>query len=166
MFSDVRDDSLSWSEFARLEPELATTVRSRFAAHEHHVLATVRPDGSPRMTGTNVMFDGDSLWVGSMPGSLRTADLRRDPRCALHSNPLNAKLPAGEGDVRLSAEARELDTATVTTLQSARQPDSDVVDGDYFELRPVEVEVVEVHGDEMVIRRWTPTSGVVTIRKR
>ena len=166
MVDCVTSGALPWGDFARLEPAMAAMVRTRFTAHEHHVLATIRPDGSPRVTGTNVMVEDATLWIGSMPGSLRTADLRREPRCALHSNPLNAKLPAGEGDVRLSAHARELDMATVERLQSAHDPDSDVIDGDYFELWPVEVELVEVHRDEMVIRRWTPTSGVVTIRKR
>lgn len=114
------------------------------------------------------MFGDATLWIGSMPGSLRTADLRRDPRCALHSNPLNAELPAGEGDVRLSASVRELEATTVARLWQQSFPDrvDDALTGAYFELRPRVVEIVEVHGDQMVIGRWTPTTGIVTITKR
>lgn len=164
MFDRVTSGALSWGEFARLEPAMAAMVRSRFAAHEHHVLATVRADGSPRVTGTNVMLDGETLWIGSMPGSLRTADLRRDPRCALHSNPLNAQLPAGEGDVRLSARARELDVATVERLHAARNSDSDVIRGDYFELLVCALNIVTVESDELVIQAWTPPQGIVIRR--
>lgn len=77
----------NWSRFATAEPELAATVEARFGAYTHHVLATLRRDGSPRTTGLEVRFLDGELWLGMMPGSVKALDLRRDPRFALQANP-------------------------------------------------------------------------------
>ena len=42
----------SWSDFEAAAPELAARVRARLDAHTHKTLATVRRDGSPRISGT------------------------------------------------------------------------------------------------------------------
>ena len=42
----------SWSEFEAAAPELAARVRVRLDAHVHKTLATLRADGSPRISGT------------------------------------------------------------------------------------------------------------------
>jgi hypothetical protein len=51
----------------------------------HSTLATLRLDGSPRISGIEVSFDAGELLLGMMPGSLKALDVRRDPRLALHS---------------------------------------------------------------------------------
>ncbi|MGW0997260.1 hypothetical protein ACWD5V_29085 [Streptomyces sp. NPDC002523] len=38
----------TWKQFEEEAAELAAKVRARFEAHETHVLATIRKDGSPR----------------------------------------------------------------------------------------------------------------------
>jgi hypothetical protein len=38
----------TWKQFAAEAPDLAYAVRARFEAAKHHVLATLRADGSPR----------------------------------------------------------------------------------------------------------------------
>jgi hypothetical protein len=75
----------SWQEIAEQAPELATAVRERFAVRKHCTLATLRNDGSPRISGTEVEFADGQLWIGSMPRAVKALDLRRDPRMALHS---------------------------------------------------------------------------------
>lgn len=42
----------NWAAFEKAEPEFAEAVRARFAQFPHHVLATLRKDGSPRLTGS------------------------------------------------------------------------------------------------------------------
>ena len=74
----------SWREVAEEVPDLAALVRTAFAAGRHATMATLRADGSPRISGTEVEF-GDELRLGSMPGARKAQDLRRDPRVALHS---------------------------------------------------------------------------------
>ncbi|MCZ9341635.1 pyridoxamine 5'-phosphate oxidase family protein, partial [Streptomyces sp. TRM76130] len=44
----------NWAFFAAAEPDLAATVERRFGAFTHHVLATLRRDGSPRTSGLEV----------------------------------------------------------------------------------------------------------------
>jgi hypothetical protein len=52
-------------------------------------LATVRADGSPRISGLEAKFIEEDLLFGSMPGSRKGADLLRDPRFALHSGSID-----------------------------------------------------------------------------
>lgn len=75
----------TWAEFERTEPEFAQRVRALFDAHRHKTIATVRADGSPRISGIEAVFDDGELAFGSMPDARKGADLRRDPRFALHS---------------------------------------------------------------------------------
>jgi hypothetical protein len=76
----------TWEEVAAEVPDLAASVRARFDAHGHKTMATLRADGSPRISGTEAYFSrGGELWVGSMPGARKGADLRRDARVAIHS---------------------------------------------------------------------------------
>lgn len=67
------------------EPELSRRVKDLFTAHKHHTMATLRKDGSPRISGTEVDFADDGLALGMLGGAMRAADLRRDQRVALHS---------------------------------------------------------------------------------
>ncbi|MEU0741005.1 pyridoxamine 5'-phosphate oxidase family protein [Streptomyces sp. NPDC006134] len=98
----------SWNTFATAEPALAATVEARFGAHTHHVLATLRKDGSPRTSGLEVRFLDGELWLAMMPNSLKALDLRRDPRFALQANP-GEGTGMGGGDVRISGRAIEVD---------------------------------------------------------
>jgi hypothetical protein len=75
----------SWSEFAAAEPAFAQRVLERFTLRKHSTVATLRHDGSPRISGTEVSFDSGELSLGVMPGSVKALDLRRDARMALHA---------------------------------------------------------------------------------
>jgi hypothetical protein len=79
-----------WQEIAAAEPEFAARVQSLFQARKHKTLATLRRDGSPRISGTETRFEDGEIWLGMMPGSLKMLDLRRDPRLALHSPSVDA----------------------------------------------------------------------------
>ena len=161
----MTQNGVPWKNVQNTAPQLAQYVERRFAAHEHHVLATTRPDGSPRVSGTNVMFTNGTLWIGMMPSARRYNDLQRSAACALHSAPLNEKLPEGEGDVRLYAVARELVGSERDTMFRSHFPEADVVmPGYFFELLVTELSVVEVHNEEMIVTRWTPENGVAVSR--
>src|SRR5439155_2039902 len=49
------------------------------------LLGTLRPDGSPRISPVEPYFARDHLIFGLMTWSGKARDLRRDPRCVLHS---------------------------------------------------------------------------------
>lgn len=74
-----------WEDFVVADPAFAADVRRCFAIRKHATMATLRKDGSPRISGTEVEFDDDGeVYLGMMPASLKALDLRRDPRLALH----------------------------------------------------------------------------------
>jgi len=75
----------TWADVERAAPEFAGRVRAVLDRHKHKTMATLRKDGSPRISGTELTFAGGQIWTGSMPGAVKGQDLRRDPRTALHS---------------------------------------------------------------------------------
>jgi Pyridoxamine 5'-phosphate oxidase len=75
----------SWREFASEAPELAARAEGFLDAHKHKTLATLRKDGSPRISGTECEIVDGELQFGSMWRAMKALDLLRDPRFALHS---------------------------------------------------------------------------------
>src|SRR3954462_140379 len=96
----------SWSDFEAAAPDLAQRVRERLDAHTHKTLATIRRDGSPRISGTETRFAEGELWIGSMWQARKAFDLQRDPRFALHSG--SDDPPDWQGDAKLSGVAVEI----------------------------------------------------------
>lgn len=148
----------TWTEIERTAPELARLVRSRFDAHLHKTMATIRKDGSPRISGTEVVFADGGVWIGSMGGAMKARDLQRDGRCAFHSAPLDTDMH--DADAKLSGIAAE-----VTDLDRIRRvwPEWDehhAPGGAHaFHVDVTEVSAATVEGDRMVIRSWNPTDG-------
>ena len=101
----------NWRGIEEAAPELAARARSAFDAHRHKVLATLRRDGSPRISGIEATFEDGELWLGMMPGSRKALDLRRDPRLALHSASVDPPddPTTWSGDAKLAGRAVEVD---------------------------------------------------------
>jgi hypothetical protein len=153
----------TWAAFRAAEPEFAGSVQHRFEQYRHHVLATLRKDGSPRLTGLEVNFRFGELWLGMMLGSRKAHDLQRDPRFGLHANP-GADDSMDGGDVRISGRAIEV----TEPVEKARFT-KDVKPPEPYHLFRVELtEVVRtsVEGDELVVRHWGPGGPVRTRRRR
>ncbi|WP_354639853.1 pyridoxamine 5'-phosphate oxidase family protein [Kitasatospora camelliae] len=148
----------TWQDFEQEAPDLAPAVRARFDAAKHHVLATLRRGGAPRVSGTEIEFIGADLTIGSMYGAVKAMDLRRDGRFALHSNPGDGTM--AEGDAKVSGVAVEItDPVEVAAYESdLPQPPQ----GPYhaFRLEPTEVVLTEVAGDHLRIRSWRPGEEV------
>ena len=108
----------TWNDFEAAAPELAARVRARLDAHTHKTIATIRRDGSPRISGTESRFAGEDLWIGSMWQARKALDLQRDPRFALHSG---SDEPADwDGDAKLSGVVEEItDPERVKELNGA-----------------------------------------------
>ena len=139
-----------WEEVVAADPEFAAHVRRCFAIRKHATLATLRRDGSPRISGTEVEFGDDGeIRLGMMAASLKALDLRRDPRLALHCPTEDA--PDGDpsswlGDAKIAGRGVE-------------EPGGD--DGSHrFRIDVTEVVVTTVAGDRLVIRSWHPDRGV------
>ncbi|MEU2109785.1 pyridoxamine 5'-phosphate oxidase family protein [Streptomyces sp. NPDC019507] len=155
--------SNSWADFQAAEPDFATVVRERFEKYKHHVLATLRKDGSPRLTGLEVTFRSGELWLGMMPDSRKALDLLRDPRFAIHANP-GADDSMADGDARIGGRAVEVtDPEAKTPFQSATEAPEPF---HLFRVELTEVVRTGVEGDELVVRGWQPGRGLRTVRRR
>jgi hypothetical protein len=139
-----------WSVVVAGAPELAEAVQARFALNRHHVIATIRRDGSPRVSGTEVEID-DTVHIGMMVASRKLADVRRDPRVEIHCAPLTDDPDLG--DVKLKGVLVERGPIV--------EPD-----GTLFDLAIGQVTQVCVDDDELVVTTWTPAAGVRVVRRK
>jgi hypothetical protein len=143
----------AWQYIERAAPEFAQRVRALFEAHRHKTIATLRSDGSPRISGIEASFEDGQLVFGSMSNARKGADLRRDPRFALHS----ATVDPVEG-----AEAQWPGEAKISGRAIAAGPIAEGPSGDLF--RADIAEVVHTHLNEaatlLVIEWWTPAHGL------
>ena len=147
-----------WSEFEGAEPHLAQLIAARFSSHPHHVLGTLRADGSPRLSGVNVFINDGHMWFGSMPGAQKVSDILRDPRIALHSAPLSEDLV--DGDASVSGVARRLTDDLALSWKPESPPD-----GDYFEIDIVRAHLVTVVGEDLVISVWDNAKGLRIVKR-
>jgi hypothetical protein len=148
----------SWSEVEAEAPELAARARRLFDAYKHKTLATLRRDGSPRISGTEIAFSDGELWFGSMPRAVKALDLRRDPRFALHS-------PLGDdGDAKLAGRAEEVtDKERFTALSGSEAGSFHLFVADITELVTV---AVGDPPDHLVIESWHEGRGLTRLERR
>jgi len=149
----------AWQDVERAEPEFGQRVRTLFDAHRHKTIATLRADGSPRISGIEAAFKDGELTFGSMPNARKGADLRRDPRFALHSatvDPVDGSEAEWPGEAKIAGRA------------IPARPTTEGPAGDYFHADIVEV--VHTHLNEgasmLVINWWTPTQGLRRIQRK
>src|SRR5262245_21131062 len=97
-----------WKEIVAAQPEFAGRVRQLFDAGRHKTIATLRADGSPRISGIECEFTDDDLQFGSMSDARKGADLRRDGRFALHGptfHPVEGREAEWPGEAKITGRA-------------------------------------------------------------
>ncbi len=144
----------NWAALAAAEPEFADRVRRVFDAHRHKVLATLRRDGSPRVSGIEVEFADGELQMGMMPGSVKAQDLRRDPRLALHAASEDAPQDDPSswlGDAKIAGRAVEV-----------VGPPDEVEAAHHFQVDITEAVLIWVGrpADHLVIESWHEGRGL------
>jgi hypothetical protein len=153
----------SWAEFEAAAPELAEKVRGRLDAHVHKTLATVRRDGSPRISGTETRLVDGELWIGSMWQARKALDLQRDPRFALHSG--SADPPEWSGDAKLAGVVEE-----ITDPERVREINGEAAAAGpshlfRLDLREVSTVGLDDQRKALLIEVWTPDGGVRTMKR-
>lgn len=151
-----------WQDVIAAEPGFAAAVQGAFDAHLHKALATLRKDGSPRLSGIEATFLDGELWLGMMPGSLKARDLMRDPRMALHSAMVD--LTMANGDAKLSGRALEV-TDPVTMLALAHGNEEIANGAHLFRVDIDEVVLTRVAGDHLLIDSWHEGRGLRRIER-
>src|SRR3982750_820022 len=115
----------TWRAFEAAEPEFAARVRKLFDAGRHKTIATLRSDGSPRISGIECEFVDGDLRFGLMTGSRKGADLERDPRFALHGptfHPAEGKEGEWPGEAKVAGRAISAGPVTASE-EGAEAPD-------------------------------------------
>jgi hypothetical protein len=155
----------SFADVESEQPDFARRVRAAFDAHGHKILATLRSDGSPRVSGIEASFTAGQLWLAGMPRSVKFADLRRDPRMALHSG--SDEPDAFSADAKVSGRAVEVTDPAERTVFAAQT--GNPADGDYelfrVELQQVVLTAVADDKSALVISSWRPGRGLTETRR-
>ena len=148
----------TWRDVQTAAPEFAARVQRLFDARKHKTIATLRADGSPRISGIEAPFDNGELTFGSMPNARKGADLRRDPRFALHSatvDPVEGAEAEWPGEAKIAGRA--IYSGAIT----------DGPDGDQFGTDITEVVLVHLNDAAtlLVVEWWTPEHGLRSVER-
>ena len=166
MDSSVHAIVASWKEIAAEAPELAARAQEFLDAHVHKTMATLRKDGSPRISGTEARFYDGDLWFGSMLNAMKARDLQRDPRFAIHSG--SSDPPEWPGDAKVAGTAEEITDPqrAAEVLKGAWGQDfggeSHVFRADITELVVVGLNEART---KMVIESWHAGRGVQRVER-
>ena len=159
----MADAAVTWAEFEQADPALAQRVMTRLQSHRHAIMATVRADGSPRLSGMEAPIRSGHLWLAMTPGSHKAADLARDPRFSLHSA-LDAE-DLQEGDARIEGAVLLADEAQQAEFVAQhRYPVEDPSIMVLFTTLIQRVVLVRVDNESLLIETWAPTKGHGTQR--
>jgi hypothetical protein len=159
-----------WSEFAAGAPRISEIFERRHAATGNLCfLATVRADGSPRISPMEPrIFDGE-LWLVGMPDTTKFRDLARDPRFSLHTANADPQVP--EGDAKVWGTVRDVQDAA-----RQRRFAEDLFEEKGLDLRDERFDPfyaadlsgassLEVRGDHLEITVWRPGEGERVVEK-
>ena len=145
--------STFWKDFENEQPDFAKFARSRFEQHGLGLLATLMPDGAPRISGLEPIFHGDHLWLALMPGSVKGKDLKRDGRFALHNATIDKDVR--EGDVKIHGKAIRLQPG------DGFVPPEVGMEAELFYVDLKRVASIRVDIDHLVITSWRPGHPLV-----
>ena len=143
----------SWADFAAAEPELATAIRTLVCQYGPGLgyLATIRPDGGPRIHPVSPVITDEGLFCFVL-ASPKRHDLDRDGRYSLHSFPSTDS----DDEAYLSGVAvRVTDEPLIARLARTMRA-APGVDWRLYELTV---------NTAMVVRHETPTTSTRTVWK-
>jgi Pyridoxamine 5'-phosphate oxidase len=145
----------SWQKIEDDAPDFAGRVRRRFELGTNKTIATLRADGSPRISATELAFDDGEITLGMMGDSMKLLDVRRDPRVAIHSPtiepPQDPNDPDWLGDAKLAG-----------TLLDAAPLDEKISPGAgsfKVDITEVTLTYVGIPADHLVIESWHSGRG-------
>jgi hypothetical protein len=158
----------NWNDLLTEAPELADAVQARIDATGLAFLATLRRDGSPRISGIEPLFALGELWLGMMPGSFKAKDLQRDPRLSLHNATEDKAMQ--HGDVKISGRGIEVtDHATETAVRSAFAEHTGYPPPEgpmhLFRVDVAELVMIRPATDHLVIETWHEGRGTDRIER-
>ncbi|MEY2432793.1 MAG: hypothetical protein QOC92_2518 [Acidimicrobiaceae bacterium] len=160
---------LSWKDFSGAAPQTAALFHKRLEKTGMALLATLRSDGFPRISPLEPAISGDRIYLGMMPGSTKSLDLRRDPRCCIHS--ATEDKDVADGDAKLWGRAVEITepeerTAYAAALKADTGVDVEAMGGyDLWVLDITAGSGLVVAGDHLDIAAWKEGGEETTVHK-
>ena len=154
----------AWKAIEEAEPEFAGRVRRLFEAGRHKTIATLRADGSPRISGIECEFADGDLRFGSMTGARKGADLRRDPRFALHGptfHPEEGKESEWPGEAKISGRAMAAGPVA-TGDDTNEQPDGEMFVAD---ITAIVITGLNPEATKLVVESWTTDRGLRRVER-
>ena len=130
-------------------------MRALLASRKHLTMATLRLDGSPRISGTEVEFADDQLRIGSMPGAVKAQDLRRDPRVGIHGptdDPPEGNPSAWKGEAKVAGTAKE--------VESGSEAHRFLID-----IQEAVITRLNEAGNRLVVESWNPERGYRSLER-
>jgi hypothetical protein len=108
---------MRWADLERRQPRLGQLARARLLDPGVVLVATIRRDGTPRLSPVEPwIMDGD-LWLSMLWGSFKARDLGRDPRVLVHSIVTGPE--GGDGELKLRGRAVSEESAEVQERYAA-----------------------------------------------
>jgi hypothetical protein len=95
---------MRWSDLEDRQPGLAEAGRERLLTPGVVLVATIRRDGTPRLSPVEPFVLDGELWLSMMPTSTKARDLDRDPRVLVHS--VITSRDGGEGEYKVRGAVR------------------------------------------------------------
>jgi hypothetical protein len=152
VFSASRAPWVSFGDFAESDPQLAASLRALLHQYGRGMayLATVRPDGGPRVHPVSPIVTDDGLYCFVIDSPKRR-DLHRDGRYALHT------FPSETTDVEgyLSGHARQVVNVSIVDHLAREHRAAPGVDWTLFEFSV----------DAAMLHRLSPGAEPVTWRR-
>lgn len=139
----------NWTEIAAAAPEFAARVFRVFGSGTNKTLATLRRDGAPRISATELTFGDGRVTLGMMAGSRKLHDVRRDPRVAIHSPTIEPPEPSRWlGDAKMSGR-----------LVSVPPPEGEDYAAFAVDIAEIALTYVGDPADHLVIESWCEGAG-------
>jgi hypothetical protein len=157
----------SWKDVSAAAPEFARSVETAFDAHLHKTIATLRRDGSPRISGVEATFGDGELWLGMMPGSIKARDLVHDPRLAIHSATADSEMK--NGDAKIAGRAVEItDREMIKRLADGSGDEAGQGEPHLFRVDVTEAVLTRIGepADHLVIESWHERRGLRKVKRR
>ncbi|WP_280264400.1 pyridoxamine 5'-phosphate oxidase family protein [Nocardia wallacei] len=152
---------MDWGGFEQAAPELAAQVRRAFARFGFALVATIRRDGTPRLSPVEWHCVGGHLMLVMIPHTRKVHDLDRDSRVLVQTPVTESEAPEDEAALRgrvhdISDTAHRGATAAAIEASSGWRP------RDSWRYFAVDIESASCKhwdGEDMRLLRWDEAGG-------
>ena len=158
---------MRWADLEARQPRLAELGHRRLVEPGVVLVATIRTDGTPRISPVEPLIMDGELWLSMMLGSAKAKDLLRDERILVHG--IVTSRDGADGEFKVRGRARP-ETSPTIEARYAQRVASDLgwqPEPGHFHLFGVQIDAVTYlrydDGDQY-LTMWPP--GRETVRRR